>query len=169
MLTGSQAQDVLNLIETEVIDALGSDDWLKVGGTAGVLLIQAKYLPIEDQYQWSAILPGISVTAVNIDQPQDTSQAAAYDLVCHLVLEFVTVAGDIEANVNDVQTAMARLMRWLWTEAHGGTRLSGLLDTGGGAVINRSATGPALEPMENNHFLRVGIVECDVVLAVDGA
>jgi len=169
MLTGSQAQDVLNLIETEVIDALGSDAWLKVGGTAGVKAIEAKYLPVENRQLWTSILPGIAVTAVNIDQPQETSQAAAYDLVSHVIIEYTDVGGDVIGNVNKVQTAMARLMRWLWTETRGGTRLSGLLGAdGGGAMKNRTSTGPLLEPMENQRFLHIGIVECDVVLKVAG-
>ncbi len=166
MLTGAQAADVMNLVETNAIAALEDDDWLKTGGTGGINQIVAKTIPGNERTVWEAILPCLIVRAPQF-RPGDERTAGGYDLIVLLQVEYNAISGDVDAGMDGVQTALARLARWYEEESvTSGRRLNGLLDTGAGIVRNVAPEPLDVEQDEDDdsRFWMSGIVAADILL-----
>lgn len=169
MLTKAQADDIHNVVEAAVVAGLGADAWLSVGGTGGIKKIAQKYLPLDRMQLWRSILPGMAVTSANVRELDELRTAGSYVLATDVTVEYYRADMDVEAAIDGVQTALARLMRWAWDEMQGGSRLNGLLDTGGGSIDQRRAPGPGVEVVGQQRALHVGMLEFTVMLEVDGA
>ena len=135
MLTGTQAADVLSLVQTSVVAALGADAWLAEGGTGGIAGIATRALPSESMSYRADELPALVVSADGISARHGRGTFGSYDQEVRCSVEYVSRAADLADGMADARETLARLARWLHEEVHtSGRRLDGLLDDADGAV-----------------------------------
>jgi len=165
MLTGSQAADVLGLVQTRVAAALADDDWLGEGGTGGIATITTRALPAESLSYRGDELPSLVVAAEGLSAEHESGTFGAYDQTVRVSVDYVTRSADVADGMDDARTALARLARWLRTEAHtAGKRLDGLLEDADGRV--RASDGQVRPASGSNYVVR-GEFRFELVLRVE--
>jgi hypothetical protein len=139
MLTTSQADDVLNLVETNTVTSLEADSWLGTGGTGSIGSIR-RGSP-DGVATASHDLPALFVEAVAVDAPPDRATSGAREIRVRLSVHVVAAGGDNASAQASVRTIAGHVAAWMDQQNNDqGDYLNGLLTTAVGTFHPGEAT-----------------------------